>query len=520
MVDRTVVEGEAAAVLERHRGRRRRPSDIGDGSGLLGRGRAVRPVIGGCVRRREGLRLGLVVTLLVRLHVVPERHPEIVLRVGQFDPVLRALRAGDGRDDGAEVELQVFGVHRLALVVVPQPLLLRVTLDECDLGLVATREAQVVQRGVVDREHRDRRAVLRAHVADRRAVGQRHRADPGSVELDELAHRAVFAQHLRDREHQVGGGGALGQRAAELEAHDPRDQHADRLAEHRRLCLDAPDAPADDAEPVHHRRVRVGSDARIGVRLQHAADLPVVDDLGEMLDVHLVHDSGARRDDLEVVERRLTPPQELVTLAVAAVLDLDVAGEGVRRAEDIGDDAVVDDEFGRGERVDLVRIAAEVGHRLTHRREVDDRGHAGEVLHDHPGGRELDLLAGLSVRIPLGEATDVVGGDVRAVLGAEEVLQQHLQAVGQPIGAGHGVESEDLVGLLPDGQVRTRGETVGMGRTGHGHDSSLGCSTQTARPARRRTSQVTLTSSLASAGRLGRHASTVPGVPARRGQLS
>jgi hypothetical protein len=75
--------------------------------------------------------------------------------------------------------------------------------------------------------------------------------------------------------------------------------------------------------------VRVGADARVGVRTQHPAHLAVVDDLGEVLDVDLVDDSGTRRDDLEVVERGLAPAQELVTLAVALVLDLDVALEGV-----------------------------------------------------------------------------------------------------------------------------------------------------------------------------------------------
>ena len=39
------------------------------------------------------------------------------------------------------------------------------------------------------------------------------RGDAGAVELDELADHAVLAQHLGDREHQVGGGRALGQLA-------------------------------------------------------------------------------------------------------------------------------------------------------------------------------------------------------------------------------------------------------------------------------------------------------------------
>ena len=98
-------------------------------------------------------------------------------------------------------------------------------------------------------------------------------ATPGAVELDELADHAVLAQHLGDGEHQVGGGGALGQLAGELEADDPRDQHRDRLAEHRGLGLDAADAPAEHAEAVDHRGVRVGADAGVGVGLQLAVDL-------------------------------------------------------------------------------------------------------------------------------------------------------------------------------------------------------------------------------------------------------
>ena len=40
-----------------------------------------------------------------------------------------------------------------------------------------------------------------------------------------------------------------------------------RLAEHRRLGLDAADAPAQHAQAVDHRGVRVGADERVGVGL-------------------------------------------------------------------------------------------------------------------------------------------------------------------------------------------------------------------------------------------------------------
>ena len=185
-----------------------------------------------------------------------------------------------------------------------------------------------------------------------------------------------------------------------------------------------------------------------------------------MLDVDLVHDAGARRDDLELVEGALAPAQELVALLVALVLEVDVALEGVGAAEHVDDHRVVDDQLGGGERVDLRRVAAELGDGLAHGGEVDDAGDAGEVLHDHPGRGELDLGVRLGGRVPAGQRADVVRGDVRAVLGAQQVLQQHLEAERQPVGPLDGGQPEDLVlgsaGL--DGSLRS--EAVGAGHDG------------------------------------------------------
>ena len=386
-------------------------------------------------------RLALLGAGLAGLDVVAERDPEGLLGLRQGDPVLRALGPGERRDDRGQVQLELLGEARLGRRVVPETLLLGVGLDQLDLLAVTAGELEVLDGLLVDREDRDRRAELGAHVADGGAVGQRQRGDARPVELDELADDAVLAQHLGDRQHQVGGGGALGQVAVELEADHARDEHRDRLAEHGRLRLDAADAPADHADAVDHRGVRVGAYARVRVGLQLAVHLAGEDGAGQVLDVDLVDDAGAGRDDLEVVEGALAPAQELVALPVALVLDLDVAPEGLRGAEHVGDHRVVDDHLGGRERVDPGRVAAELRHRLAHGGEVDDAGDAGEVLHDHAGGRELDLLAGLGVGVPAGERLDVLGGDVGAVLGAQQVLQQHLEAVGQ---RGHRVVGEPL----------------------------------------------------------------------------
>ena len=153
----------------------------------------------------------------------------------------------------------------------------------------------------------------------------------------------------------------------------------ERLAQQDRFGLDAADAVPQHAERVDHRGVRVG--AHEGVRERDP--IAFVDDRGQELEVDLVDDARPGRHDAQIPERGLRPAQELVALAVALVLALDVEGECVARAEAVDLDGVVDDEVGRDQWVDTRRVAPEVGHGVAHHREVHDGRHAGEVLHDH-----------------------------------------------------------------------------------------------------------------------------------------
>ena len=136
-----------------------------------------------------------------------------------------------------------------------------------------------------------------------------------------------------------------------------------------------------------------------------ATPFRVVHDAGQELEVHLVDDPRARGDDPEVGERALPPAEERVALAVALELELGVARDGEPRRVLVDLHRVVDDELGRQQRVDPLRVAAELAHRVAHRGEVDDRGDAGEVLEEHAPGRERDLLRGLGRRDPAATAS-------------------------------------------------------------------------------------------------------------------
>ena len=180
-------------------------------------------------------------------------------------------------------------------------------------------------------------------------------------------------------------------------------------------------------------------------------------------------DPGRRRDDAEVVERLLAPAQEGVALAVALVVAVGVDVEGPGVAEGVDLDRVIDHQVDRHERVDLRRVGAELVDRVAHRREVDDRRHAGEVLHQHPGGLERDLVGRLGVRVPGGDRLDVRGGHRVAVLESQRVLEQDLERVRQARDVElllQRVEPVDLVFASGDAQR-------GLGGEGVAHDSSI-----------------------------------------------
>src|SRR5699024_12598928 len=81
--------------------------------------------------------------------------------------------------------------------------------------------------------------------------------------------------------------------------------HGDRLSEHGGLGLDTADAPAQHAQAVDHRGVRVGSDQGVRVGAQHTAYFAGHDNPRQVLDIDLVHDAGARGHHLEVVDSGL-----------------------------------------------------------------------------------------------------------------------------------------------------------------------------------------------------------------------
>ena len=184
-------------------------------------------------------------------------------------------------------------------------------------------------------------------------------------------------------------------------------------------------------------------------------------------------------DGAEPVEGALGPAQQLVALHVALVLDGDIGVVGRHRLPDcsaITEWSMTSSTGTRGLTCDAV--AAEPGQGISHGGQVDHTGHAGEVLHEHPLGRQGDLVGGVAGGLAVGLGIRPPAGPVAAMSSAEtwglsscrrRFSSSTLMAVGQPAdvvgGEGRGVEVEDLVVAARRPKGPDPGtEAVGVGR--------------------------------------------------------
>src|SRR3989337_2624024 len=88
-------------------------------------------------------------------------------------------------------------------------------------------------------------------------------------------------------------------------------------------------------------------------------------------------------------------------------------------------------EFRRRQRIDAVRAAAELDHRIAHRRKVSHGRYPGKVLQYPPARNKGNLRVRLGLRIPVRERQDILARYVPAVLVPQQVFQEDLERVGQ-----------------------------------------------------------------------------------------
>ena len=320
----------------------------------------------------------------------------------------------------------------------PEALGLGVGLDQREVLLVAAGEAQVVERHLVDREHRAGGAVLGGHVADGGARLERERRHAGAEASTNLPttpwSRSSSVIVSTTSVAVMPGLGSPEMRSPTT----GRQEHGERLAEHGGLGLDAADAPAEHAEPVDHRGVRVGADEGVA---EGAPVLGGEDDPRQVLEVDLVADARARAAPPGSRRRRPGPSSATGSAPGCARTRWRRCGRRPTASPErsmITEWSMTSSTGTSGltwaASPPRLAIASRMAARST------TAGHAGEVLHEHALGGEGDLVGGvaralavaLGVGAPGRHRHDVVGGHVRAVLVAQQVLQEDLDRVGQP----------------------------------------------------------------------------------------
>ncbi len=353
---------------------------------------------------------------------------------GQRDKILRTFWARNRGHNAAHIQAQGVGVNRRIPRVAPEPVFLGIGLNQRNTGLIPAGGAQIAQGFAINGKKAASGAIFRGHIGDGGPVGQRQHVQPASVKLDKFTHHALFAQHFDDFQHKVGAGGAFDHRAGQLKPNDLWDQHGNWLTEHRGLCLNPTNAPAQYGQTIDHGGMAVGADKRVRIGDLFPVLVPVgPHGLCEIFQIHLMANPGAGGHNTEIVKGGLPPFQELIPLHIAFIFAVHIHLKRARIAKFVDHDRVVNDQIHGIERVDQLRVASQRFDAVPHRGKVNNGRNPGEILHQH-AGRTIGDFARVFPAVfgPIGKGFDVVHTDRSpAIFKAQHVFQHHLKGRGQ-----------------------------------------------------------------------------------------
>ena len=124
----------------------------------------------------------------------------------------------------------------------------------------------------------------------------------------------------------------------------------------------------------------------------------------------------------------MAPAQELVAFAVAVEFQRFVLFDRVTPAGDIDHHGMVDDQIDGHERIDLLRIAAQPRDAVAHGCEIDDGGHAGEILHEDTRRAKRHFACAGAGLCPFGNGACVLDLVAWAIFEAQHVFEQDFEA--------------------------------------------------------------------------------------------
>ena len=76
---------------------------------------------------------------------------------------------------------------------------------------------------------------------------------------------------------------------------------------------------------------------------------------------------------------------------------------------------MIDDQVNRNQGIDLLGVAAQIGHGVAHHSQIDYGGYAGKILHYHSRRFEGNLFLARSLGTPACNALDIFTGNLKPV---------------------------------------------------------------------------------------------------------
>ncbi len=345
----------------------------------------------------------------------------------QCHTVLRANRTCQAGFDSRQIQLHFAGVNGTGLGLSPQALLLAVTSGQLNDVCVASTQFHIAQGLVIDGKKAARGAIFWRHIGNSGTVGKGQVIQTGTKELNKFADHTMLTQHFCHRQHQVSCRYTLFKPALEFDANHFRNSHGDRLAQHGSLGFDTTHSPAKYGQTVDHGGMAVGADQRVGICAQLAFAVGRPDTTGQVLQIDLVTDTCPRRHHPEIVESLLPPAEKLITFPIALHFDAHVIFVGAARCETVDHDRVVNDQIHRVQWIDFPGVTALFGYRIPHRRQINNRRHTREVLHQDPRWHEGNFMIRTTLFSPLQQLAHVAIRGEALLFMPQQILQQNLQ---------------------------------------------------------------------------------------------
>src|SRR6266700_5123791 len=138
--------------------------------------------------------------------------------------------------------------------------------------------------------------------------------------------------------------------------------------------------------------MRIRAHQRIRIRLKSAARWHRANHACQIFQMYLVTNSRFWRHYLEVLEGRLTPPQECVSFRVALKFELRVQSKCIHISKTIHLHRMVDYQLGREEGSDSLWVAAHILDGFPHRRQIHYRGYSRKILEQYARRHKRNLF--------------------------------------------------------------------------------------------------------------------------------